>query len=211
MNAIRRSLVKTAVPLAMVAALALVTSFSTHAGLVANETGPNLVTNGGFESTSGISGSGWTPSGFLLEGFDYFVDSNPADAHSGSRSFAGGGIGAPGFISQNIATVAGQSYNIHLWLANLSGFSGGTTIQVLWGGNLVYSASNILGFGYNEIVIDPLATSATTMLSIGLRDDSFFLNVDDISVRRVAAVPEPATLALLGLGFAGLGFSRRKQ
>jgi len=178
------------------------------AGPILGEFGPNLVTNGSFENTSVIAGSSWTPSGFLSEGFDYLIDTNPADAESGNHSFEGGGIGTPGFISQNLATNPGSHYNIHLWLANLSGFADGTEIQVLWGGRLVYDATDILGFGYREIVIDPVATSTTTPLSIGLRDDSFFLNVDNISVR---VVPEPATLALLVGALGAIGVSRRKR
>ena len=61
------------------------------AGPVAHEAGPNIVTNGSFENTATVAGSGWTPSGFISEGFDYFIDSNAADAQSGTRSFAGGG------------------------------------------------------------------------------------------------------------------------
>jgi hypothetical protein len=180
------------------------------AGAVSHEVGPNLVFNGSFENTSVVAGSGWTISGaFTAEGFDYLIDTNPADAQSGNHSFAGGAIGDLGFISQTLATTPGISYNIHLWLANLSGFADGTAIQVLWGGNSVYSATDILGFGYNQIIVDPMATSASTVLSIGLRDDSFFLNVDSISVR---AVPEPTTLALVLLGGLGVaGLSRRRR
>ena len=174
----------------------------------AGPVGPELVTNGGFENTSSLAGSGWTVSGFTGEGFDYMIDTDPANAHSGNHSFAGGAVGGLGFISQTIATTAGKHYIIDLWLANVSGFADGTGIQVLWGGVPVYTATDILGFNYREIVLDLIATG--TSISIGLRDDSFFLNVDDISVR-AAAVPEPITLALLLLGGIGVaGLARRR-
>src|SRR6266550_8536458 len=96
-------------------ALAAAIASPASAGPITSEFGPNLVTNGSFENTSLIAGSGWTVSGaFFSEGFDYFIDTSPADAQSGTHSFAGGAIGGLGFISQNIATVVGGRYNIHL-------------------------------------------------------------------------------------------------
>lgn len=177
-------------------------------GAVHLEVGPNLVSNPGFEATTTLAGSGWTASGFLFEGFDYFIDTNPGNAHSGNHSFAGGGIGQPGYISQDLATIVGESYSIHVRLANLSGFLSNTLFEIWWDGNLVYSQSGIPGFSYNEIVVDPIATSTLTTLSFGLQHDSFYLNIDDISVRQI---PVPAPLALLVLGLGGVGLMRGRQ
>ena len=173
------------------------------------------MTNGGFEATANTAtpGFGWSLRRLSSEGSDYFVDTMLPTLEADP-------IRLQTVLSERLASFVGE--HRHPYRNQLRHPScdprtqavqlDGTAIQVSWDGNVVYSATDIPGFSYSEIVIDPIATSTSTTLAIGLRDDSFFLNVDTISVRQVQAqAPEPVTLALVGLGLAGLSLSRRKQ
>jgi len=169
----------------------------------ASEQGPNLVTNGSFESNL----TGWSTSGFVALDFDYRIDST--FAQSGSKSFAGGAIDSLGFLSQAVATTPGTSYNIDFWLASDGFFE--NELQVLWNGNVVFDRKDLFPQGFTQVVVDPLATGTSSTLAFGFRNDSGLLHIDDVSVRAVSAVPEPSSLALLGLGIAAIARRRARK
>jgi hypothetical protein len=67
--------------------------------------------------------------------------------------------------------------------------------------------SDLQTFNYTEFTYTAVATSTSTVLSFGFRNDFAFFDIDDIKV-----VPEPASLVCLGLGAAlagGYGWRRR--
>jgi len=160
--------------------------------------GAELIVNGGFETGDF---TGWTLSGNITN-----TGVDPGFAYSGNYGAKLGSVGADGYLSQILPTVAGDTYVLSYALENLGGTP--NDFGVLWGGMLVPGSEFVdaPGFPGTVFTFDVIAPGPNTQLTFFFRQDPKFWGLDDVSVQGAMGqfVPEPAPFVLSGLGITAL-------
>jgi len=180
--------------------------------LAASVASAAIVSNGGFELGNFSS---WTLAGgcanVKVGGAPFICGSLDSDVgpHTGTYAAYLGSTGNPGNrLSQTLATSAGATYAVDFWLAvpTLSGLATPNFFTVLAGGNTVNSATNLPAAGYTHYTFNFVAAGASTVLQFNTSNNPAYFILDDVSVNFVSgpSVPEPASVALLGVGGAVL-------
>ena len=151
--------------------------------LCAQATQANLVTNGDFSNGS----VGWTLTGNQeLSSFDRGYWSN-------------GAIGSDAFLSQIIGTTAGEIYNISF------------DAVINWGriGAMLDGLTFFTAYSSGHYETTVAAKNDNALLTFFTHNDPSYNGLYNVSGDE--KVPEPASLALVGLGLAGLVASRRRK
>lgn|SRR6185312_3657014 len=140
--------------------------------------GSNMLTNGDFESgpIGANAPAGWTYLNIFGAAAAGEVDTDTP--HGGNNNYDDGAVQAYDAITQNVATLAGQTYNLSFWLFEDGGL---TTFQ-------------------------HLSTNGDTTSSGGNGIDLIVYAGNGVPTPGGAGgVPEPATWALMLVGFLGAG------
>jgi hypothetical protein len=159
----------------------------------------NLVLNGGFETGDF---SNWT-----LVGDTTFAGVQCGALGSVPELFCDGffgPIGATGGILQAIPVPAAGQYLINFIFR--SDGSPGTFRADMGASNLLTLSDPAAGT--TSYSFTRMLTAGNTALIFQFRDDTGFMELDGV---QVTAVPEPASLVLMGLGVAALGARRMRK
>jgi hypothetical protein len=162
-----------------------------------------LVANGGFETGDF---TGWTQTGETT--FNGVQCLGPgAGVYGGNCGAFFGPVSSVGGIAQ-VINVGGAGQLWDLSFAFQADGASPSSFTALFGGQTLASLSNPAAGGYTLYHFNGVSTAANMTLAFNFLDPAGFLYLDGVSV---TAVPEPATVVMLGAGLAGLFLRRRRK
>jgi hypothetical protein len=157
-----------------------------------------LVGNGGFETGDFTD---WTLNGstndnFVLGSDDASIDGIAAITgvndwqlvHSGLYGALLGQVSSVATLSQTVPTTPGRPYLLSFWLTSVA-YKDSTTpnsFAVRWNGTSLFDQSDLGVFGWTNMQFVVSATSVTSVLQFGDRDDPAAFGLDDVSVQSLS-------------------------
>lgn len=152
----------------------------------------------------------YTEDGFTISGPTMYYAGQSNDEYAGSAGLHLRTSNATISLVDSTASVFSIN-SIGLSILNPDGVSPEVTFTgFLLGGGTVTQTFQPLSFGFSDFFFDASFSNLTSISWNQGPYDGDAHQFDNINLN-VVKVPEPATIALLGLGLAGIGFARRKR